>query len=387
MAVKRVSKEALIGATILFNAETDIESESISPNYAYNIIDIISLDGLKGSPVTPTAGTFEIFVRTDIGGGFKRLCERSSFQAKLSGGSSMADGMAVDAKFIGYPLEFKIAPTGVNVAVAYRVSIKQSSVQLGRTTPIETSDRGEVAIPVFVQDQTTGSLDLPFLNDRGNFTLDSNTTRGSRFFNATAGHGILTDEIIELSDSTSFMQARVLGLVGDTIEIDTPINHAYLAVDSAGTRSTDDMRVDGSVTPVIFSVLPKPGQSGDLTRLILSIESTQSMDYTKFGSLPALTNGMVLRVRREGGDFQNQINFKTNGEFIEKAFDNIPQEKSGGGGFGLVFRLTYAGKSKHGVAIRVEGDLTEEWQIIVQDDLSAGLLKIRASAAGHELQI
>lgn len=386
MAVKRVSKEALIGATLLFNAETDIESESISPNYAYNIIDIISLDGLKGSPVTPTAGTFEIFVRTDIDGGFKRLCERTSFISKFTGGSSMADGMAVDAKFIGYPLEFKIVPTGVNVAVAYRVSIKQSSVQLGRTTPIETSNRGNVAVPVFLQDQTTEALDVPFLLDRGNFTINGDTTRDSRFFNANAGHGIAVEDIVELADSASFMQARVKDVIVNAIEIDTPINHVYL--DGAlGIRATDDLRVDGSVTPQVFSILPLAGQSGDLTRIILTIESSNSMDFTKFGDQAALTNGCVLRVKRENGDFRNQLNFKTNGDFIEKAYDHTVLPRAGSGGYGMVFRLTYAGQENHGVAIRVDGDLNEEWQIVIQDDLSSGFLKIRMTSGGHELQL
>jgi hypothetical protein len=251
--------------------------------------------------------------------------------------------------------------------------------------PIETSNRGSRGVAVFVQDQTTESLDIPFLLDRGAFAVNGDTTRDSRFFNATAGHSIAVGEIIELADSVTFMQAKVLGVIVDAIEIDTPINHVYLD-GASGTRSTGDMRVDGSVTPQVFTILPLAGQAGDLTRVILRIESGSAMDYTKFGSLAALTNGCVLRVKRSNGDFRNQVNFKTNGDFIEKAYDNIPQAKSGGGGFGLVSRLTYAGQSKHGVTIRIDGDLGEEWQLVIQDDLSAGLTLLQMSAAGHELQ-
>lgn len=256
---------------------------------------------------------------------------------------------------------------------------------IGFPIPIEVSDRGSIGVPIFIQDQTTEALDVPFLNDRGTFTLDGNTTRDSRFFDANTGHSIAVGEIVELTDATSFMQARVLAVVTDAIELDTPINHVYLS-GVTGTRSTDDMRVDGSSTPVVFSILPLVGQAGDMTRLIITIESTTAMDYTKFGSMSALTNGIVLRVKREGGDFRNQTTFKTNGEFVEKAFDNIYQEKSGGGGFGFVARLTYAGQAKHGVTIRIDGDLGEEWQVVIQDNLSSGLTKLRISAGGHELQ-
>lgn len=249
----------------------------------------------------------------------------------------------------------------------------------------ETSARGNTANKVFVQDQTTESLDVPFLLDRGPFTLDGDTIRDSRFFDVLTGHGIIVGETIELADSATFMQAKVLDVVLDNIEIDTPINHIYLDGVS-GTRSTDDLRVDGSVTPQVFSVLPLAGQAGDMTRIIVTIESSSAMDFTKFGSMAALINGVVIRVRRENGDFRNHLNFKTNGEFIEKAFDIIELSKTGGGGFGLVMRLTYAGPEKHGVAVRVDGDLNEEWQAVIQDDLSSGLLKFRITAGGHELQ-
>lgn len=251
--------------------------------------------------------------------------------------------------------------------------------------PIDVSDRNNAGVPVFIQDHTQESLDIPFLNDRGTFTTDGATTRDSRFFDAAPGHSILAGEIVELTDADTFMQARVLGVIADAIELDTPINHAY-ASGIEGTRSSDDMRVDGSVTPMVFSVLPLSGQSGGITGLVMTIESGSAMDYTKFGSLAALTNGIVVRVKRAGGDFRNLINFKTNGEFIEKAFDNQYQAKSGGGGFGFVARLTYAGQAKHGVTLHVDGDLDEEIQIVIQDKLDTGLTKLRIFAGGHEIQ-
>lgn len=281
---------------------------------------------------------------------------------------------------VRYKMSNNVLPDPLNVNIA-----SPDPLPVDLVSPLETSNRGTVGVPVFVQDQTTESLDIPFLLDRGGFTIDGDTTRDSRFFNATAGHNIVVGEVIELVDSSAFMQARVLGVIADAIEIDTPINHVYLG-GASGTRSTDDMRVDGSVTPQVFNISPLAGQAGDLTRVILRIESNSGMDYTKFGSLNPLSIGCVLRVKRENGDYRNQVNFKTNGDFIEKAYDNINQAKTGGGGFGFVSRLTYAGQSKHGVTVRVDGNLGEEWQLVIQDDLSTGLTLLKMSAAGHELQ-
>jgi hypothetical protein len=252
--------------------------------------------------------------------------------------------------------------------------------------PIETSDRGNAGVPVFLQDQTTELLGVPFLFDRGSFVLDGSTVRDTSEFDAVAGHGISVGEILEFANQSTFMQARVLIVLADHITIDTPFNHVYTGGDTM-VRSSDDLQVDGSVTSQIFTIKPLPGQVGDFTRVILVIESGSAMDYTKFGSITALLNGCVLRVKRENGDYRNIFNWKTNGEFIEHSFDSLFENKSGGGGFGFVGRSTFAGQSKRGVAIRLDGDLGEELQVIVQDNLTIGLTKLKMVGQGHELQL
>ena len=128
MTVRRIQKEALIAATITFT-QADIQSQLIDPSSPNNFIDIIALDGLVGSPVIPTAGTFTILVKTDVDGGFKAIADNGTLAATKTGGSALADGIAEGASFTGLPIEVKIIPSGVDVAVAYRVLIKQTSVQ------------------------------------------------------------------------------------------------------------------------------------------------------------------------------------------------------------------------------------------------------------------
>lgn len=128
MTVRRVQKEALVGTTILFN-QTDAENEKIDPSSPNNFVDVISLTALGGSPVIPGAGTYEIHVKTDVDGGFKAISDNGSLAASKTGGSALADGIAEGASFTGLPIEIKIVPTGITVAIAYRVLIKQTSVQ------------------------------------------------------------------------------------------------------------------------------------------------------------------------------------------------------------------------------------------------------------------
>jgi len=386
MTMKRINKEALINSTIFFT-QNDETIDRVEHSFAMNHIDIISLDG-SGDPVTPTTGSFDIFVRTDVNGGFKRITERSNYPANLTGGSKLSDGVAVDAKFVGFPLEFKIVPSiDINIAVSYRVNIKQSSVQLGRV-PIETSARGDVAIPVFVQDQTTQSLDLLFTQDVDTSELDVDTVKDSRFFDVVAGEGVKfsINDIIEIGSGSQFIQARVKAIIVDSIEIFSPMNSVY----PAGTTiviKNDNLRVDGSTIPQIFEISPEISQIGDITRLILRMEGTAPMDSGTFGTLPAVTNGVVLRRKKPDGDFNNLLNFKTNGDFVAHCFDHNFLPNNGQGIRLLVARLSYGGQERHGVVQRLDGTLLEELQVVIQDDLTgATFTNFTLFAQGHEVQ-
>ncbi|QZI92155.1 hypothetical protein PODOV073v1_p0030 [Vibrio phage PS25B.1] len=255
--------------------------------------------------------------------------------------------------------------------------------------PVEVSDRGSMGQSVFVNDQTSPALDVLFLERLNQTTIAADTVIDTYTFTASPGHGIVVGNTIEIANTTLFIQANVLAVNGDVITIDSLINHVY-AAGSVLVISNSDMLVDGSVTPRIFSVSPGPDQKGDIVRIIIAIQSTSSMDFSKFGSSPPLTRGCLLRVKKPTGDYVNLFNWKTNGGFIIRSFDHSFQEKVGGGLHSFTSRSTYGGQSKRGVVIRLDGGEgvvpTEELQIVIQDDLSTGLAEFLALAQGHELQ-
>jgi len=254
-----------------------------------------------------------------------------------------------------------------------------------RGIPIERSERGSEGVAVYVQDQTTEAVGRPFARVLGSFNIVSPTVVNSRSFTATPGHGIVVGEMLQFDNNVIYMEGLTLTVVGDVITMDTPFNHAYSSLDTF-SRNSIDLRVNGSVTPVVFSVAPLSGQTNDVTRVTLLIESAQAMDFTQFGSIDKLINGCVLRVKRAEGEYKNLINFKTNGDFIEEATIPLFQGKTGGGGFGFTATLIFAGQQNRGVVIRLDGTLGEQLELIVQDDLSAGLTKFHMRAQGSEIQ-
>lgn len=255
----------------------------------------------------------------------------------------------------------------------------------------EITDRGGIGLGVYVQDQTTPILTVPFLLERAEITLDSDTTINTRVINLTAGHSAIVGEIIELADTASsqFMQSKIISIDVNAITLDQPTNRIYTVAGSNIFRSTDNLLVDGSSTPQVFSILPLPTQAGDMVRIIINIQGTADMDHNTFGSDDALTNGCVLRYKLADGTFRNLFNFKSNGEFIKQGLDHdflLP--KQGGSTRGFASRVTWGGQSKHGAVIRLDGSLGEELQIIIQDDLvtaSANTL-FTLQAEGSELQ-
>lgn len=254
--------------------------------------------------------------------------------------------------------------------------------------PIEQTERGDEGVAIFVQDQTTRILDIPFLIERSNSaTLASVGVIGSRVITVNPGHSLQVGSIIEVADDKGqFFQARILTVAVNTITLDTPLNSPY-KVGSQVLESSDAMLVDGSVTPKVFSILPLPSQAGDIVRIILAITGTTAQDFETFGSAPALTNGCVVRVKRENGEFENIFNWKTNGQFIERAFDYAYQVNNGGGVRSFSARRTFAGQSKNGVVVRLEGSRNEELQVVIQDNLTGTTnTSFRMYAQGHELQ-
>ena len=255
--------------------------------------------------------------------------------------------------------------------------------------PIEESDRGGRGVAVYIQDQTTGVLDLPFLQQLNTSTLAADAVVGATTVMLSPGHGTNIGDIIELasnSDGSLFMQARALGVAGDVITICTPVNVAYTTGDSSVVISNDNMAVDGSSTPVVFAVNPLPIQSGDMVRVICGITDNADMDFETFGGINGgLTNGAVMRVNNGDGTYRNLANFKTNGAIELYSYDARYFENNGGGTRGFSARMTWGSQGKHGVVIRLDGALGESLEMVIQDDLTS-LLAMYWLAQGSELQ-
>jgi len=240
-------------------------------------------------------------------------------------------------------------------------------------------------IPVNVQDQTTPPYDLFFVQLDGTITtLAEDSFIDNRTINVTdrLASGIIIGTYLGLSTPQRFYFGEVLSVSGDLVTLDTPLDFDFPAGSNV-VPTTRDLNVDGSLTPQTFIVGPGAGSEVtlDITRIMVKCITDTAPTLDQFCDQTSLTNGLILR--RVDGDTRNIWNIKNNGELGHLAYDYQPYLATNPGQTqnGALFRYTFAGQDKHGVAIRLTpGDVLE---IIVQDDLS-GIDLFRIVAEGHE---
>jgi hypothetical protein len=237
--------------------------------------------------------------------------------------------------------------------------------------------------PVNIQDQTSKALDLDFIRSLGQNTLAVDTVVNATTITVTDSTGFAANNIIGIFDNAgNFYFGTQLGApAGNVITVDTPLDRVFPSGSNV-IRATKDMKsVAGTLaSPVIYQIGPI-GQDieVDIVRVCGYIQAASAMDLAKFGDLTALTNGIVLR--KSNGTNANLWNAKTNGRLkLLTGVDLDITDRAPGGSEGLNFRLTYAGQSKHGVALRLLA--SETLELLVQDNLTT-LQAFEMVAQGH----
>lgn len=235
------------------------------------------------------------------------------------------------------------------------------------------------SIDVYIQDQTTDIIDYYLRRDIRSLALSGTQTLSSYVVNLVSSVGVNVGNIIRVQEGGRLFQAKILSINANNITIDTPLDYPYTTAATIA-ESSINMNVDGSVTPVVFSLEPNSNSKWDITRIIISMTHTSAADDSKFGNLTTLTRGIVIR--KKDGIYHTIFNAKNNGDIRLRAYDIAYSDKAGAGLYGTSFRRSFAGQEKNGVTIRLDGSKNESFQLIVQDNLT-GLSSFRAVIQGH----
>ena len=226
--------------------------------------------------------------------------------------------------------------------------------------------------------------DLYIHRNIGTFFLQNSSSLDTFLLDVTS-HGVTSGDLMCLKEDGRYYQGLALTVTNSQIGLDTPLDYAFTT--SADFHHAEhDLSVNASPTSqYIYHVEPPPGVEWDITRILLHIEDSRTMDDAKFGGGSALVNGIVLR--STDGSTKNIFNAKTNGDLAERAFDRsyVIGAQGPAGRESLIVRRTFAGQSKNGVTIRLNGSSGDQLQALIRDNVSS-LSHFHIIAQGHVVE-
>jgi hypothetical protein len=243
-----------------------------------------------------------------------------------------------------------------------------------KSTPSRYSD-------VYIQDQSSPILDGYIPIPLQSLTLAQPTVINDRNVLVTNSAGVVTGQYLALQEGVRAYQAKILQVSGSTLIMDTPLDYSFSVNARIATRLVN-LNVDGSTNVVVARLAPVFGVSWDINAISLSMTSTTTMDDGKFGGIPALTRGIVIR--KTDGEHRTIFNAKTNGDLAERT-NLVYSDKAPSGIYGLNATKEFNGQCGNGVTIRLNGSKGEGLECIIQDNLT-GLSTFKIVARGHVVE-
>ena len=202
------------------------------------------------------------------------------------------------------------------------------------------------------------------------------------------------DTAIVLADATDFSVGDAIQInngniettfpiitlkVTNTLTLDRPLDFGYSIGDQVEVVHTDLRTTIGTLAaPISHVVMPEAGKVWQIHRIIIAMTHTAAATDDKFGSINALTNGVVLRANI-GGQNGSFTNWKTNGDIILDMYDVTYSDKAGSSLFGTSARGSF---NRIDATVRLDGDNGDFLEILVQDDIT-GLSSFFINAQGY----
>lgn len=251
---------------------------------------------------------------------------------------------------------------------------------MGKSTMGSTGD-------VYIQDQSTDRLSLFLGQILDTVTIITNTNKDDESLDVeSSGYVPVVGNFICMQEQGKITQVEIVLvtlIAGNqyTLDIAVPLDYPYTIAGGCSIQNVD-MNIDGSTTPVNFSVNPYGNYRWDITRMMIGMVLATAGDDGKFGNLTALTKGLFMR-KEDSENSQNLMNIKDNSDFRLEGYDvTYPPRSGGGGDYGMAARISYSGQDKAGVVIRLSGKTGDSYRATVRSDLLS-LGKFRIKIQGH----
>ena len=133
--------------------------------------------------------------------------------------------------------------------------------------------------------------------------------------------------------------------------------------------STKNMNVDGSVTPVVYEFAPSGTDIFFINGVSILILDPGKTEADKFGSITALTNGLQLKVKTNGGTETEITNIQDNTD-LTLTFNSDITLSNGAGDNWLNDKDWFKGTYQLDPIVQIDANQGDTIKIIVRDDLT-----------------
>ena len=233
-------------------------------------------------------------------------------------------------------------------------------------------------IDVSIQDYT-GEIQSYFLTYiLKETTLTSNAMINGNQINVVDTTGCNMGNAVNIYDDRSFYQGLIISLTATSINLTPPLDKSFMQANSFVECGDTNMAYDGLTTPRVYSIHPPTNVSWDITSSVISILDNTIMDSAKFGGIPALSNGFLIRT--VDGTTKNLLLAYNNNGFKLRGFEVDYIDRAPSGVYGLNAFIDV--KRAYGAVFRIDGRLNDTMETLIQDDLT-GLTRMVMTINGH----
>lgn len=251
-------------------------------------------------------------------------------------------------------------------------------------SPLDDNGNVEVA----VQDNTNIPINLYLTRNLANITLVSPTSIDGDFAIINSPIVPVIDNLVCFKEGEHFYQSEIIGVVSlgggnYNVSLESPLDFNFSVLGGCSLRS-NNLAVDGSVTPIVFDVSPsRLSVDWHVNKVLFHIEDGSVMDSGRFGGINKLSKGIILRL--VDGVNKNLLSISSNGDFAEHDATIKYDDKAPSGVYSLISTKIFNGQDNAGVVLYLNSNTSDKLEVIVQDDLS-GLDHVHVVAIGHVVE-
>jgi len=224
-------------------------------------------------------------------------------------------------------------------------------------------------------------LDLYLYYTEATPSLTAAVEVGDRTLDVDSVTSVDIGDVITIYEDDHIFQSLVMGISTLTIAVGSPIDYAF-TTDAVCDIGLWSMNVDGSSTPVTFSIKSPPNIDFCIHTIGISILDASAMDDGTFGGRPVLANGIYFS-REYQGIYKNLALIVNNLGFREIGFTTSYSAKAPAGQYG--FSATRDIDDVNGIVLVLSHSAQDTFSVTIQDDLTV-LDTFACVCNGHEKQ-